>query len=91
MLSSRMSMPLLSLMLNPAYCAGAAGHRPCISQQYAYIFFQTLHVHDLLGLWLYTYMLDGKTLTHTLKINFHKDFHSASMMLKLTQTGGDTY
>ena len=48
-------------------------------------------MHDLLGLWLYAYMIDGKTLTHTLKINFHKDFNSASMMLKLTQTGGDTY
>ena len=74
-----------------AYCAGAAGHRPCISQQYAYLFLQTLHVYDLLSLWFYTYMLDGKILTYTLKINFHKDFHSASMMLKLTQTGGDNY
>ena len=74
-----------------AYCAVAAGHRPCISQEYAYLFSQTLHVHDLLGLWLYTYMLDGKTLIHTLKVTFHKDFNSASIMLKLTQTGGDTY
>ena len=74
-----------------AYSAGAAGHMPCISQEYAYLFFQTLHVHDLLDLWLYTCMLDGKTLTYTLKINFHKHFNSASMMLKLTQTGGDTY
>ena len=64
---------------------------PNQSYENAYLFFQTLHVHDLLGLWLYTYILDGKTLTYTLNINFHKDFSSASMMLKLTQTGGDTY